>query len=396
MSEELSMNLKYRDDPQLASLWDRLPHDRKDRRIISDAAKKRSRLHQWMERRGFDGVLISRRDNFAWLTGGGDSRVITSTDAGFGSLLITRDRHYLLAHSMDSYRLHEEQAPVQGYDLVTLRWHEGDPRHKAFELAGKRLASDTPLAGAEEVNDEITKLHYPLTDLEIDRTRWLARQTGLILEAMAAWVRPGMTEESIARKMQAEFVLSGIDLDVLIVGSDDRVFKYRHPLPTAKPVEKYVMLHPAARRWGLHANVTRSIHCGQPPERVRKAYDTAATMEAHVLNTLQPGVLFKDILQCQKTWYDELGYPGEWEYHFQGGPTAYLVADPTRCLTDTSVECNQAFDWFITVTGAKVEELTLLTEAGVEIASQAGSWPVKAIELPLGVLEVPDLWVFPG
>jgi Xaa-Pro dipeptidase len=362
-------------------------------RLAADAAARRERLRTWLDQEGLDGVILSRRDNFAWLTCGGDSHVLKNTEVGAGHLVITADRQYLLAYSMDAARLLEEQAAGQGYELVVLHWYDGDVRRRALDLAGKRVAADTLFPGAREANLEISHLHDPLTPLEVERCRWLGRAVAAILEDVASELYPGQTEEEIARLLHSRFILEGIELDVLIVGSDERIVRYRHPLPTRKPLERYLLLHPAARRWGLHANVSRSLHFGQPPEAVRLAYQAAATVEARIFALLKPGIRFQDIFEKQKIWYAELGFPDEWQYHFQGGPTGYLVSDGLRHQTDAVVASCQAFDWFITVTGAKVEELGLLTPHGFEVASQGELWPLMQVNTPAGSWNVPAIWV---
>lgn len=387
ISEAAQLHMSV-DDPKNQSLL-----ENNSEQVQSDSLEKQRRLRVWMAQHKYDGVLISRRDQFAWLTTGGDNRVLNNATTGEGHLLVTPDRQYLLAHSMDALRLFEEQIAGQLTELVALRWYEGDPREHARRLAGPRLAADTLLSGVDEVNDQLNRLHFPLSSLEIARLRWLAGKTNNILEEIAIWAQPGMSEEFIARQMHIRFIQEGIDLDVLIVGSDDRVARYRHPLPTRKVLERYLMLHPAARRWGLHANITRSVSFGLPTPDVRIAFQAAATVEAYLLAMLQPGVPFADILSKQKEWYTKLGYPGEWENHYQGGPTGYAIVDATRCLTDTTVEIDQSFDWFITVTGAKVEELTLLTEAGVEILSFSNNWPGLTVELPGTTVCIPNLLV---
>jgi Xaa-Pro aminopeptidase len=378
---------------ELETLLASLPASQDDPRVQALAKERRSQLRLWMAGRGFDAVLLSRRDHFAWLTAGGDNRVLNSTELGFGHLLLTQEKQYLLAHTMDALRLFEEQAPGQGYELLPLRWYEGDPRVKALELAHGRVAGDTYLPGIEEVSEELGWLHFPLASLEITRLRWLARQTETIVEEMAMEVLPGMREAEIAAQMQARFALASIDLDVLIIGSDERIFKYRHPLPTGKTVDRYLLLHPAARRWGLHANITRSLHFGPPPAAVAGAYSAVATVEGRLLSILRPGLKFAEILACQKSWYADLGMPEEWRGHFQGGPTGYIVVDAGRCLGATALVQNQSFDWFITATGAKVEELSLLSEKGMEILSYRGGWPGREIHTPQGTWTVPDLFV---
>jgi antitoxin VapB len=179
-------------------------------------------------------------------------------------------------------------------------------------------------------------------------------------------------------------------IDVLIVGFDGRVSRYRHPMPTDNALERYALLHPAARRWGLHANVTRLVHFGEPPSDIQRAMDIVATVGGHVAMMLAPGVLFADILATQISLYRKMGYSGEWMYHFQGGITGYTLADATRCQDPEAraVE-GQAYDYFITTTGAKFEELLLLTENGIEIASMGPGWPARTINTPNGDVDVP-------
>ncbi len=69
------------------------------------------------------------------------------------------------------------------------------------------------------------------------------------LTKVAMEIKPGQSEYQIGARILEEFYQHGINLDVLIVGSDSRIFKYRHPIPTNKKVERYVLLHSAARRW---------------------------------------------------------------------------------------------------------------------------------------------------
>ena len=154
------------------------------------------------------------------------------------------------------------------------------------------------------------------------------------------------------------------------------------------------MLHSVARKWGMHCNLTRFVHFGEVPDKIRNVYDCAAGVEARVFLTLEPGMKFSDILSNQKSWYAELGYEGEWKYHFQGGPTGYIIADGSRALTEKRVQINQPYEWFITVTGTKTGELSMLTEDGFEISSYINSsWPGLNVSTSHGDICVPDIMV---
>lgn len=378
---------------KLSELEQLLPKSGSDPRIIRDSESKVDRLRAWMSANRWDAVLISRRENFAWLTTGGDNHVLKNTELGVGHLLITPEKKYVLAHPMDGIRLQEMQLAGQDYELKTLSWHEGDPRSLAAELAGKRIAADTMYPGTTDAAAAIDQLHEPLTDLEIDRCRWLGLQTALLIESIAEWAMPGLTEKEVERYVRNLFLDHKIELDVMLVGSDERIHRIYHCMPSNKKIERYFLMNPSARRWGLHANVNRCISFGEPPEKVKRDHRAALEIEGRVLCSLEPGLSYSKILEMEKGWYRELGYPDEWKNHFQGGPTGYRLADAYRCFTDQSVQARQSFDWFLTIHGLQVEELTLWGDAGLEILSSGLRWPLTPITWNGKTFQLPTLYV---
>ncbi len=363
--------------------------------VLSDARVREERIHIFLEQEELDAVVIGRQDNFAWMTAGGDSRVVTTSEMGFGYLVITRDHKWLVSYSMDGQRFIDEQVAGQGYELVTRYWHQGSPEDKILQLTkGMAVGADFPLSGARPCGSALVDLHFPLSDLDLLRCRWIGRTANRILTEVAHELEPGLSEQEVAATLLQRYALEGLTIDVLIVGFDQRIRDYRHPIPTENKLQQYALLHPAARRWGLHANVTRLVHFGEPPSHIRRAINGTATIGGHVARMLAPGVLFADILAEQIRLYRVLGYSGEWMYHFQGGITGYVLADATRCQDpEARVVEGQAYDYFVTITGAKFEEFVLLTEDGPELASAGPGWPMRSIQTPNGDIDVPDVLV---
>lgn len=348
----------------------------------TDIQEKTARIRAFMDRAAVDAVVIGRADNFAWFTCGGNNTVVRNWEVGFGLLLITRDAVTLVAQTMDGPRILDEELQGINIDYVPLRWHETTREEKAAELLANRKAlSDCPIPNAIVDPGALYTLHYPLIDKEIERLRWLGSRSDAILRKVADTVQPGMREIDIANRLQSEYALCGIDCDVLLVGSDERTARYRHPNPSDKTVDRFLLLHPAVRKWGLHANVTRHVSFGTVPDETRKRYDVARRVHATALSLCEPGTKFSAILEAQKAVYRETGYAEEWHNHFQGGITGYLLADPTLSASpDNKVQMNMAYDWFITVTGVKSEELSINTVKGVETPSLAGNWPSTEVE----------------
>jgi len=109
----------------------------------------------------------------------------------------------------------------------------------------------------------------------------------------------------------------------------------------------------------------------------------------------KPGIMYKDILQAEIEAYANNGYTDEWQEHYQGGPTGYRIVNPNLGLTDAVVRTGTAFEWFSTIPGMKIAELTILTEAGLEMPScQNDGWPKESILLSDGYeCHIPGLFI---
>jgi Xaa-Pro dipeptidase len=379
-------------DPICSAIEKRLPASRDDPEIIQIAQLKVKKLRDWMNSQKFDAVLLSRCDNFAWLTVGGDNHVVMNTEFGVGHLLITAEAQYLLAYSMDGPRLMEEQIPGQGYALITSDWYAGDPRLKMNEQVTGRIASDSNFQGTQDISAEIYLLHDPMTDLELDRLRWLGRTTGLVFEKAASIIHPGLTEWEIASILTSIFRANQIELDVLLVGTDDRARTFRHFIPTGRKLEKYVLMNPAARRWGLHANVSRCINFGPLDKEIGQSYAIAAAVLTEMMATVGPDTEFSGILDKMRRSFTNQNLSEGWKQHFPGGVTGYVLAD-SRCLTDLKMIQNQAYDWFATMPGIMIEELSILGSTGLEIPSLGEKWPLKNFGESGNKILLPDIFV---
>ena len=125
------------------------------------------------------------------------------------------------------------------------------------------------------------------------------------------------------------------------------------------------------------------------------AFNIVAEIQARTFSLIQPGMPFKRLLEVEKEMYEHFGIPNEWEAHYQGGPTGYRIVNPMLGLTDEVIRTGMAFEWFSTIPGMKMAELTMLTGRGFEMpSSQNGDWPKQRITLPDGFsVEMPGIYV---
>ena len=124
-----------------------------------DVALKQTRVAEFLEDEGYDGILLSRQDSFAWFSAGGDSGAGASSDAGTVSLYITRDQRCVLANNVHSGRIFEEEIAGLGFQLKECRWDDAPDRLVSDICRGRKVASDTGVAGTVNELDKIGRAH---------------------------------------------------------------------------------------------------------------------------------------------------------------------------------------------------------------------------------------------
>jgi len=260
-------------------------------------------------------------------------------------------------------------------------------------VAGKKIGSDLPSDRFIFLNDlDFRSIIFPLTPSEIQTARIVGASWEDALLEVCSELSFGMTELEVAGKLMDSFTKREFSADVLLVGSDERLQRYRHCLPTNKKIKKHFLMHVAGRKKGFHANVTRIVHFGTISEEILRKQEAVNQICSYLFSKITAGYHYADLLNDIKLAYKDAGFEKEWKYHFQGGPNGYepiytsLVEDSSAVLQN-----NETYDWLITLPGAKTEELSLLTERGVEILSLSKRWPGKEFIANGKVFTQPDI-----
>jgi len=347
--------------------------------------EKLERLVRVIADEGLSGVLINSQPNFAWLSGGGTNGIDLSREPGAGTLLVCRDgRRFVLANRIELARLMTEQLNGQGYEPVDFAWEDekanpslvADMAHSLVtdELP---LGSDLALGSTVRVIDTaIARARYKLTAAEIDRFRMLGSDAGEAIGKMARSLTPGLTERDAARQAVEALANIGADSIVTLVAADERLRRFRHPVPTDLRWAKTLMVVVCARRHGLIASLTRIVCAGTVPDDLRQRTRATADVNAKLLAATQPGKSGADLYEVAARAYSDAGFPGEEHLHHQGGAAGYRTRDWVAHPGCTErVQNAQAFAWNPSITGSKVEETCIAFEDGIEIITTTPDWP---------------------
>lgn len=339
--------------------------------------EKERRLLEFCRAAGVDGVWLRRRANIAWITDGADVHCDTATQLGVASVLWTPQRKIVLTDNIEAARLRDEEFD-RSWEIRATNWWEAaeTPQTPAVRMvlsaagaaapgaasaatgaceAGGRFACDWP-------DDIIAPLRFSLTEREIERVRALGRDTAEVVERiMKHDVKPGMTERHLGGAVSGWLRDRGIQGHVILVAADERIAKYRHPVPTKKPIEKLAMVAVCAQRHGLIVSVTRLVHFGPLSEDLRRRHDAVTCVDGALHAATCVGSRWCDVLQAGIDAYRESGFADEWKKHHQGGPMGYECRDFKATPTESrTVQPNQLVGWNPSITGTKSEDMILI------------------------------------
>ena len=350
--------------------------------MTSESKTKVAMIRKILKENNASGMYISRRDNFAWLTCGKQNHVSNGTEFGFSGLLVTLSRVYLITDNIEMPRMLNEELIEFECEKIQFDWFENDRDKIIRKIIGTGdLFSDTHISNSIDCNKKIQPLKYSLCSDEIERYRETCVLSALAVEDSCREIEIGMSEYQIAAKISHKCIANGINAEVTLVATDERIFQYKHPIPTDKKLSKYAMLVVCGRKYGLVASVTRLVHIGAIPYDLEARYGDLLGIEAQFLLNTKPDNKVSEIFTHGISAYKIFGYKDDWKEHHQGGATGYAGREyiaTNGCYE--KVKENQAFAWNPTLRGVKVEDTILATKNGIEVLSHTGKWAYEHVK----------------
>ena len=365
-----------------------------------DNNRNLEKLRSWMLTSKYDSILLESRANYSWLMDGAESQVLETTSFGVACLFITATTIHILADCSDASRLAKEQNPW-GYPVIEFPWWQSLAQgieicltDSPLTFANLSLASDSGVLNTPNVQSELIPLRLTLSDSEIERYRQLGQDAARVVEEVCRQANVGGNEIDIANRVKSACLFHGIQPDCVLVGSDQRLSAYRHPMPTDKTIEQSLMVVLGGRRHGLNVSLTRIVYFTPPPLEIIDKYQKNARIFAAMQCALKDGLSYRNYFKAIQNFYQQAAHPDEWQAHHQGGPTAYNCRELViTANTGGNIGYNQVFAWNPTIAGVKCEDTTLLTATGVETLTDSGKWPRSTIKTEQGSYPVADILV---
>ncbi len=346
-------------------------------------AAKHQRLLELIDRLGLAGVLLRRRDNFSWITGGGQNYVNVAQERGVGAVLVTADETCLVADNIEADRLIEEELDGLAMGKVDYPWHEPTAQMRAVrQIVGEGTLGVDCGEGDRLITADLAAQRNPLTPAEVERYAAHGRQTTRITEGVCRQIQPGMSEDDVVAMLHERFARVGVRVPVYLVAADDRIDRRRHPITTGRTINKRVMVVVCAESAGLWINLTRLVNFEPLDGELKIKHRATCQVDASANTATRPGRRLSDIFADIMAEYARQGFADQWTLHHQGGSTGYNGRDAfaTPACEAIVVE-NQAFAWNPSITGTKSEDTVLIEPRGLRWLTEPGEgWPVVEIE----------------
>jgi Xaa-Pro dipeptidase len=362
-------------------------------RSVSRAQAAARRIGGWLAaggtERGPAGVVLTSPGAVAWACGGIAPPVDRTAAVDVVWAVFTADRAALITSNVEADRIGEEYGPAgHGFaELVSVPWQ--DPA--GFVLAAERLAgapaahlaADGHPAFGQDVSNDLIALRLALSAVERDDLADLGRDAvAAVQSALRAW-RPGERDLDIQARCAAGLEAAGADAPVLIVGGDDRLERYRHPMAVGAPVRRLVMAVVVARRAGLHVAATRFATAAPLDPGYVRLRRRVLGIECAVLDACRPGAAYGTALAALAAGYGQAGAPGGWTGHYQGGPIGFAQREFEIAPDQQDsrwygqpIAAGHAIAWNPSLPGgAKTEDTYLVTEDGLALITHAPDWP---------------------
>lgn len=352
-----------------------------DIRRLADVTEKHERVRGFLTATGAEALLLQDPANIAWFTAGADIARF-ATDSCQTSLFVTEDARLFATNAVDSAQLFEREAFGLGFQLKQREWFQ--PHNALLEdlCRGRRVVSDSGAEGTKNAAKRINRLSLPLTDLEVDRLRRLSKVLVHAVEVTAGHIRKGVTEAAVAGELSHRLLRRTVSPVRIQVCADGRNLRYRHWTYGEHPIESYATVSCVARRWGLHAAVSRTVCLEKVPQELWAAHQKAVLVHATGIYFSRHSRQLKDIWPKVRRIYDKCGLSSEWQLCDQADILGYRTTEHQLTpSSDFELQGPMPIFWHPGVHAAMPGDTVLVMPGGCELITRSNVWPELRVQV---------------
>lgn len=356
---------------------------------VDDVADRQRLLANLLREKGVDGLLLSRPENFAWLTGGADATRVGTVETA-ARLFVTAEARLLVTNNVDSQYLFDRELPGLGFQLKERPWYE-PPDQLALDLCrGRSVASDDGFGKTLDLSAELAAFRLPLAEREKNALRLLGREVAHAVEATARTCRVGDTEAEVAAELAHRLVKRQVVPVRMQVCADGRFRRYPHYPYGSEQVGTSCVIAAVGRRNGLHVACSRAVLFAEDPA-FRESLHKATLMQTTGLYFSRAGAPLSDVWAKVRRIYEKFGVTDEWQLADQGEVTGYALSEARVVPTSEFVlAAGMPVHWHPAVGPALTGDTVLVREGTPELLTPSDDWPQITVTVKGEAITRPD------
>jgi len=200
-------------------------------------------LRALMKEKGLDSLVLRRNPNLAWAIAG-RAHVPTTIDAACFDLIITNNSLTAVTNSIEAPRLVSEEFP-QEIDVKIINWWQGRDQ---LLPTGPQVGCDQPGADRIDIGTDVEIIRASLIESDVARFKEICIDAAVALGNAMKQVESTDREIDVAGLITHSLWQADLEIAFLGVAGQERVHKFRHPLPTTSVVGNRVSASICAKR----------------------------------------------------------------------------------------------------------------------------------------------------
>jgi Xaa-Pro aminopeptidase len=241
----------------------------------------------------------------------------------------------------------------------------------------------TAIPGAEQAlaGDVLRSLRMRKSAAEVDALRDAAQAIDRVHARMGEWLRPGRTEREVGRDIADAIVAEGHrSVNFVIVGSGPNGASPHHSIGdrVIEVGDPVVVDIGGSTQDGYCSDNTRMYAVGRPPPEFLAYYDVLLAAQVAACEAVRPGVTAESVDAAARDLIAAAGY-GDYFIHRTGHGIGleeheepYIVAGNTEPLEAGDCFSIEPGIYLPGRHGARIEDIVVTTEAGVERLNTIG------------------------
>lgn len=355
-------------------------------------------LRELLNREGLDGLLVSGTDNRRYLSGFTAREELLQESCG--SLLITREAALLFT---DFRYLEWARAEAAGFEVLLYQGGLGallaeqlgalKISRLAFESAYlpfgqyQRLTQAAQDAGltvewvpTEGVVESLREVKGPE---ELAAIRRALAFTEAVFAEVAAWLKPGVTEQQVAWEIERRLREKGtasLAFSPIVAAGPNSARPHHQPGDYVLREEEPVIIDMGARVDGYCADLTRTLILGSPTPRFQEIYRLVLEAQTRAQQGLRAGIESLAADALGREVIAQAGY-GEAFGHSLGhgvglavheAPSLSFVKERSTILKAGSVVTVEPGIYLTGWGGVRLENMVVIREDGAEVLNRLG------------------------